>query len=311
MTTVLRGKDILHVKDLKLEHISLILETSARFETVMSSGGSLTNMAGKVLATLFYEPSTQTRLTFESAMLRLGGHVVSVTDGKTSSSAFKGEKLSDTGRMLDGYADVAVIRHMEEGSAKVLADGASVPVINGGDGAGQHPTQALVDLYTILKERSRLNNLTVTLAGDLKNSRTVHSLSWLLGKYGPRFIFASPEELRMPEDITKALQADGIEVFETSNLAEATAKSDVLYMTRIQRERFTDPVEYNRLKGIYVIDLDLIQKANPGITILHPMPRVDEIAKEVDQYEGAAYFRQANNGVPIRMAVIALVTGRE
>ncbi len=311
MTTVLKGKDILHVKDLKLEHISLILETAERFETVMASGGRLTNMAGKVLATLFFEPSTQTRLTFETAMLRLGGHVVSVMDAKSSSSAVKGEKLFDTGRMIDGYADVAVIRHMVEGSAKELADGANVPVINGGDGSGQHPTQALMDLLSIQKEKGRLNNLVVTLVGDLLNGRTVHSLSWLLGKYGPRFYFVSPEELRMPEEITQSLRADGIDIIETTNLNEAAAKSDVLYMTRIQKERFPDPGIYDRLKGSYIVNNELIAKSKRGITILHPLPRVDEIAREVDDYEGAAYFRQAANGVPIRMAVIALITGLE
>jgi aspartate carbamoyltransferase catalytic subunit len=311
MATVLIGRDILHVKEIKLEQISLILETAARFEQVMASGGRLNNLAGKVLAVLFYEPSTHTRLSFETAMLRLGGQVVSVQDAKASSSAVKGETLYDTGKMIDGYADVAVIRHMQEGSARELADGASVPVINGGDGAGQHPTQALLDVYTIQKENGRLNNLTVTLAGDLKNGRTVHSLSWLLGKYGPRFYFVSPEELRMPPEITKDLRDEGIEVVETPSLAEAAAKSDVLYMTRVQKERFTDLEDYNRLKGTYVINRELIQRAKPGITILHPLPRVDEIAREVDEYEGAAYFRQAYNGGPIRMAVMALLTGCE
>jgi aspartate carbamoyltransferase len=311
MATGLFGKDILHVKDLKLEQISLIVETATRFENVMASGGRLTNLTGKVLATLFFEPSTQTRLTFETAMLRLGGHVVSVTDAKASSSAVKGETLFDTGKMIDGYADLAVIRHMALGSAKELADGAGVPVINGGDGAGQHPTQALMDVYTIQKERGRLNNLTVTLAGDLKNGRTVHSLSWLLGKYGPRFYFVSPEELRMPEEITKALRDDGIEIIETTDLAKAAAKTDVLYMTRIQKERFVDPLEYERHKGIYVVNKNFIQGAKHGITIMHPLPRLDEISRDVDEYEGAAYFRQAANGVPIRMAVIALITGRE
>ncbi|NPV85368.1 MAG: aspartate carbamoyltransferase [Anaerolineae bacterium] len=311
MTTALKGKDILHVKDLKLEHISLIMETAARYENVLASGGRLTNMAGKVLATLFYEPSTRTRLSFETAMLRLGGQVLSVAEAKTSSSAAKGETLFDTGKMIEGYADVAVIRHPVVGSAAEMAEGASIPVINGGDGAGQHPTQSLLDVYTIQKEKGRLLNLTVTLAGDLKNGRTVHSLSWVLGKYGPRFYFVSPEELRMPEEITKALRQDGIEVIETSNMEEAVAKSDVLYMTRIQKERFTDPAEYERLKGSYVVTLDLVKKAKSGITIMHPLPRVDEIAKEVDDYEGAAYFRQASNGVPVRMALLALVTGSE
>jgi aspartate carbamoyltransferase len=311
MSSVLEGKDILHVKDIKLEQISLILETAMRFEQVLASGGRLSNLAGKVLATLFYEPSTHTRLSFETAMLRLGGQVVSVPDAKESSSAVKGETLYDTGKMIDGYADIAVIRHMQEGSARELADGASVPVINGGDGSGQHPTQALLDVYTIQKEKGRLNNLTVTLAGDLKNGRTVHSLSWLLGKYGPRFYFVSPEELRMPPEITSILKDDGIEVIETPSLAEAAARSDVIYMTRIQKERFTDPGAYDRLKNTYVINRDFLEQAKPGITILHPLPRVDEIAREVDAYEGAGYFRQAANGGPIRMAVIALLTGCE
>jgi aspartate carbamoyltransferase catalytic subunit len=311
MPTALKGKDILHVKDLKLEHISLILETAARFENVMASGGRLANMSGKVLATLFFESSIQTRLTFETAMLRMGGHVVSVTDSRISSTYDKGERLFDTGKMIDGYADVAVIRHMAVGSARELADGASVPVVNAGDGAGQHPTQALMDLYTIQKEKGRLLNLTVTLAGDLKNGRTVHSLASVLGKYGPRFYFVAPRELRMPAEITQALRDDGIEVQETSDLAEAAARSDLLYMTRVQKERFTDEAEYERLKGVYVVNKALLQQAKRGITILHPLPRLEEIDREVDDYDGAAYFRQAANGVPIRMAIIALVTGNE
>ncbi len=311
MTSVLAGKDMLHVKDIKLEHASLILETAARFEHVLTAGGRLNNLTGKILAVLFYEPSTHTRLSFETAMLRLGGQVVSVPDAKTSSSAVKGETLYDTGKMIEGYANIAVIRHMREGSAHELAEGASVPVINGGDGSGQHPTQALLDIYTIQKEKGRLNNLTVTLAGDLLNGRTVHSLSWLLGKYGPRFYFVSPQELRMPAKITQDLRDEGIEVIETPDLHAAVAKSDVLYMTRVQKERFADPEDYNRLRGTYVITRDLMRNAKPGITILHPLPRVDEISREVDAYEGAAYFRQASNGGPVRMAVLALLTGCE
>ena len=311
MATVLMGKDILHVKDIKLEHISLIMETAARFESVIASGGRLNNMAGKILVNLFYEPSTHTRLSFESAMLRLNGQVVSSLGANHMSAAAKGEKLYDTGKMIQGYADVAVIRHKDVGSARELADGSAVPVINGGDGSGQHPSQSLCDIYTIQKERGRLNNLTVTLAGDLKNGRTVHSLSWLLGKYGPRFFFVSPEELRMPDEITRELRDDGIEVIETSDLNQAVQKSDVLYMTRVQQERFTDPAEYERLSGTYLVNKELLQVAKHGITIMHPLPRVNEIAREVDEYEGAAYFRQASNGLPIRMALLALVTGRE
>lgn len=311
MTSVLCGKDILHVKDIKLEHISLILETASRFEQVLASGGRLNNMDGKILAVLFYEPSTHTRLTFETAMIRLGGHVVSTLQGIMTSSAVKGETLFDTGKMIGGYADIAVIRHMHPGSAQEFADGASIPVINGGDGSREHPTQALVDIYTIQKERGRLNNLAVTLAGDLKNGRTVHSLSWLLGKYGPRFYFVSPEELRMPGEITQALRQDGIEIIETDNLYEAASRSDVLYMTRLQKERFEDINLYERLKGSHIINYELIEKSKPGITIMHPLPRTDEIDREIDDYEGAAYFRQAANGGPVRMAIIALLTGCE
>lgn len=310
MSKLLAGRDILHVKDIKLEHIDLVMDTALRFERVLESGGCLDNMMGKILATLFYEPSTQTRLSFETAMLRMGGQVVSVTDAKISSSAVKGETLYDVGKWLEGYADVAVIRHNEEGSAQELANGADIPVINGGDGAGQHPTQSLMDVYTIQKERGRLNNLTVTLAGDLKNGRTVHSLAWLLGKYGPRFYFVSPEELRMPLEITRMLRDDGIEIIETPHLPEAVAKSDVLYMTRVQKERFTDAASYERLKGIYHVDPALIAASKHGMTIMHPLPRAGELSRAVDAYEGAAYFRQATNGVPIRMALLALITGQ-
>jgi aspartate carbamoyltransferase len=308
---MLKGRDVIRADQFTPEELTLIMETAARFEGVMRADGRLTNMAGKVLATLFYEPSTRTRLSFESAMLRLGGQVLSVAEARTSSSAAKGETLYDTGKMIEGYADVAVIRHPVTGSAQELADGAAIPVINGGDGAGQHPTQALLDLYTIRKEKGSVDGLTITLAGDLKNGRTVHSLAPLLANYGVRLNFVAPDALAMPGEITAGLRARGIEVHETPDLAEATAKSDVLYMTRIQQERFTDRAEYERLKGSYVVDAALVRGARPGMIILHPLPRVDEIAREVDEAPGAAYFRQAANGVPVRMALLALVTGRE
>lgn len=311
MSTVLQNKDILHVRAIKLEHISLVMDTAARYENVLQSGGQLSNMVGKILATLFYEPSTQTRLSFETAMLRMGGQVVSVTDALVTSAAVKGETLYDLGKLIEGYADVAVIRHRDEGSAQELAKGAGVPIINGGDGAGQHPTQSLMDVYTIKKECGRLNNLTVTIAGDLKNGRAAHSLAWLIGKFGPRFHFVSPEELRMPEEITSALRADGIEIIESPDITTAVAKSDVLYMNRVQKERFSSVEDYERLKGAYHVDTALIGKAKHGITIMHPLPRAGELAREVDEMEGAAYFRQAYNGVPIRMALLALITGNE
>ena len=311
MASTLKGKDIIRADQFTPEEIALIMATAARFESVMQAEGRLLNMAGKVLATLFYEPSTRTRLSFETAMLRLGGQVLSVAEAKTSSSAAKGETLFDTGKMIEGYADVAVIRHPVTGSAQELADGAAIPVLNGGDGAGQHPTQALLDLYTIRKEKGGVEDLTITLAGDLKNGRTVHSLSQLLANFGVRFNFVAPDALAMPAEITAGLRARGIEVRETSDLAAALVESDVLYMTRIQKERFADPAEYEQLKGAYVLDAALVNRAKPGMIVLHPLPRVDEIKKEVDDLSGAAYFRQAANGVPVRMALLALTTGRE
>lgn len=307
MTTTLYGKDILDVQSLTDDEVHLIMETAARYERVMKSGGRLLNVDGKTLATLFYEPSTRTRLSFETAMLRLGGTVLSVADAKTSSSSKKGETIYDTGKMIEGYADVAVIRHPETGSAA----GSSKPVINGGDGAGQHPTQALLDLYTIIKEKGKTEGLTVCLAGDLKNGRTVHSGAALLARMGVKFIFTAPEALAMPVSITEGLKKSGVEVEINPDLDSAVAKSDVLYMTRIQKERFEDPEEYERLKTSYEVTNETVKKAKKGMIIMHPLPRVTEIAVEVDAYEGAAYFRQAANGVPVRMALLALVCGCE
>ena len=307
--SILYGKDILRTDTLSDEELDLVLSTASRLESVLKAGGRLTNMEGQVLATLFFEPSTRTRLSFEAAMLRLGGQVITVADPKTSSAA-KGESLADSMRTVEGYADVIVIRHPQKGSAQEAADAAAVPVINAGDGAGQHPTQALLDIYTIQKEKGSLEGLTVALAGDLKHGRTVHSLVYLLARFGVQLLFVSPSVLTMPAEITADLKKMGADVSASSDLAAAMRQSDVVYMTRIQRERFEDPAEYERLRGSYVVDVAMIRQAKPGITIMHPLPRVDEIASEVDAYEGAAYFRQAANGVFIRMALIALVTGR-
>jgi aspartate carbamoyltransferase catalytic subunit len=311
MTTSLKGKDVIRIQDFSVEEVNTVMDTAARFATMLEKSGRLTNMAGKVLATLFYEPSTRTRLSFETAMLRLGGLVVSVADAKTSSSAAKGETLFDTGKMIESYSDVAVIRHPVAGSAAELASGSSAPVINGGDGAGQHPTQALLDLYTILKEKGKVKDLTVALAGDLKNGRTVHSLSALLSRFGVRFYFVAPDALKMPAEITENLKKQKVEIVETPDLAKALADSDVIYMTRIQKERFEDPADYERLKGSYELNMKLVNNAKKGLTIMHPLPRVTEIATDVDSYAGAAYYRQAANGVPVRMALLALVTGLE
>ena len=307
--SILCGKDILRTDTLSDEELDLILSTASRLESVLKAGGRLTNMEGLVLATLFFEPSTRTRLSFEAAMLRLGGQVITVADPKTSSAA-KGESLADSMRTVEGYADVIVIRHPRQGSAQEAADAVAVPVINAGDGAGQHPTQALLDIYTIQKEKGSLEGLTVALAGDLKHGRTVHSLVYLLARFGIQLLFVSPSGLGMPAEITADLRRMDADVSEGGDLSAAMRRSDVLYVTRIQRERFEDPAAYERLSGSYVVDRAIIQQAKPGITIMHPLPRVDEIAAEVDDYEGAAYFRQAANGVPVRMALLALVTGR-
>ncbi len=311
MTTSLFGKDILDLQLLSDDEIRLIMDTTARYEKVMQNGGRLMNLYGKTLATLFYEPSTRTRLSFETAMLKMGGSVISVADAKTSSSAKKGETIYDTGKMIESYSDVAVIRHPVTGSAKELADGSDKPVINAGDGAGQHPTQALLDLYTILKEKGKIEGLTLCLAGDLKNGRTVHSGAALFARMGAKFIFTAPEALAMPDEITENLRKKGVEIEVIPDLMQAVKKADVLYMTRIQQERFEDPAEYERLKGFYEVTLDTVKAAKKGLTIMHPLPRVTEIKTEVDSYEGAAYFRQAANGVPVRMALLALVCGCE
>jgi aspartate carbamoyltransferase catalytic subunit len=303
----LSSRDVLRADQFSVDEIDLILRTARRYEASLDAGEVLEELRGKVLATLFFEPSTRTRLSFETAMLRLGGRVVSVAEAKSSSAA-KGETLHDTIRTVEGYADVIVLRHPQIGAAEEAARATDVPILNAGDGAGQHPTQSLLDLYTIVKEQPRVDGLTIALAGDLKNGRTVHSLADLLANYDVEFAFVSPDALRMPGAIVERLRARGISVRETASLADAIPTCDVLYMTRIQQERFDDPGEYDRLKDAYVLTRDVLAAAKESITIMHPLPRVNEIATDVDDHPGAVYFRQAANGVPIRMALLALVT---
>ena len=305
----LAHKDVLRADQFSKSEIALIVEIAREYEQALAAGRVLEVMKGQVLSTLFYEPSTRTRLSFEAAMLRLGGTVISVAEAKSSSAA-KGESLYDTMKTVEGYADVIVLRHPQIGAAAEAAGATYRPVLNAGDGAGQHPTQSLLDYYTIEKERGTVEGLTVTLAGDLKHGRTVHSLAELLSSYDVRFVFASPAALRMPVDIVTRLKARGVSVTETESLADAIRTSDVLYMTRIQRERFEDPAEYDRLKDAYVLTRSMLAGAKDGLTVMHPLPRVNEIAIDVDDYAGAAYFRQAANGLAIRMALLALVTGR-
>jgi aspartate carbamoyltransferase catalytic subunit len=305
----LKGRDILHGNQFLRKEIDVIIKNASFFEKQLRRRDSLTLLKGKILATLFFEPSTRTRLSFETAMQRLGGGVISMASAESSSAA-KGETVADTARTVSQYADVIVIRHPRIGSAKEAADAAPIPVINAGDGAGQHPTQALLDIYTIHRELGSLKNLVVCMVGDLKNGRTVHALVELLALFQARLYFVSPVMLRMPEAITSDLKQKAIEIEETEDFVRAASKSDVIYMTRVQKERFEDLSEYERVKGRYVIDENFLKRVKKKMTILHPLPRVDEISPEVDAYPGAAYFRQVRNGVYVRMALLAMILGK-
>ncbi|MDY6874642.1 MAG: aspartate carbamoyltransferase [Chloroflexota bacterium] len=311
MPNPLTGRDIVAIGDLSKGEILLILEQAARFEDWCQEEPKLNLLHNYTLATLFYEPSTRTRLSFESAMHRLGGDVISVAAAAKSSSAAKGETPADAARVISGYADVIVQRHPAVGSAQKAAAGATVPLINAGDGMGEHPTQALLDLYTIQRERGQIDGLRVGLAGDLKHGRTVHSLSRALVHWDVTLTLISPPALALPVEISGELQQQGLTLHKTDDLVAALPACDVLYVTRIQRERFTDPAEYEQLRGSYVVDRALIERTNPDVTIMHPLPRVDEIATDVDDLPGAAYFRQAANGVWARMSLLALVLGQQ
>ncbi len=306
---MLKGKDILNTAQFSLQELNLIMNTAANFERRVKNGEVIRDMEGQVVASLFFEPSTRTRLSFETAVNRLGSRVISVANAASSSVA-KGESLADTIRTVDGYVDVIVMRHPMKGAAQIAADNASHPVINGGDGTGQHPTQALLDLYTIRKEKGILGGQTITFLGDLKNGRTVHSLGYFMALCKNRMIFVSPDSLKMPVEITNDLRSRGAEIEETEDVKKALSISDIVYVTRVQRERFENPEEYEKVKGVYVINRAMIEQAKKDITILHPLPRVDEISTDVDDYEGAAYFRQAHNGLYVRMALLALITGK-
>ncbi len=306
---ILKGRDILHGNQFTKKEIEAILRVASEFEKELKKRGSIPLLRGKILATLFFEPSTRTRLSFETAMQRLGGGVIGMGSVESSSVA-KGETLIDTILTVSQYADVIVLRHPRLGSAQEAADATPVPVINAGDGAGQHPTQALLDIYTIRKELGTLKNLTVSLVGDLKYGRTVHALVELLSLFGAKLYFVSPDSLRMPQEITSHLRGRGIEVIETGDLVEAGRASHLIYMTRIQKERFSDLSDYEKVKGSFIIDQALLDRLKKKVTILHPLPRVDEIHPGVDSYPGAAYFRQVRNGIFVRMALLAMIFGK-
>jgi len=305
----LKGKDILDGGSLSREEIDCIMDVAGQFRAHLEKQRSLDLLKGNVLAALFFEPSTRTRLSFETAMHRLGGSVIGFSSAE-STSVSKGETLVDTIRTVDQYADIIAMRHPTIGAARVAADAAKAPVLNGGDGAGQHPTQALLDLFTMQTELGSLEGKTLVLCGDLKNGRTVHSGVEIYKHFKMRLVFVAPDALRMPVEITERLRGLGVTVEETSDLAAALKVADVLYMTRIQKERFADPAEYERLKNSYILSRELVDCSNPRVTVMHPLPRVNEIETAVDDLSGAAYFRQAGNGVYVRMALMALILGK-
>jgi aspartate carbamoyltransferase catalytic subunit len=302
-------KDILSITQFDREDLDYLFDLAHTMRRLVSRAGGVDLLRGYVMAAIFYEPSTRTSSSFLTAMQRLGGGIIPITDVKVSSVA-KGETLSDSIRTLDQYADVIVIRHPEPGSAQLAAESAASPVINAGDGAGEHPTQALLDAFTILEELGGIDGLKVALLGDLKHGRTVHSLSKLLALYDVELSFVSPDILRMPPEIVADLKDRGISVRETEDLGEVLAAVDMLYVTRVQKERFSDPAQYEAVQGSYVITPELLKRAKADMALLHPLPRVGEIDPAVDSDPRAAYFRQAKNGVYVRMALLAAVLGK-
>ncbi|MBN1156477.1 aspartate carbamoyltransferase [Candidatus Woesearchaeota archaeon] len=299
-----KGRDIISIRDFKKDEILYVL----RMAKGMEEKKLPELLKGKVLATLFFEPSTRTRLSFESAMSKLGGKVIGFADTSITSIS-KGESLSDTIRIVEGYSDAIVMRHPVEGAARLAAEAASIPIINGGDGSNQHPTQTFLDLYTILKTKKTLNNLHIGFLGDLKYGRTVHSLVDAMSHFNARMYFISPESLRMPEDLLEELKAKGIKFVEETDLLKVSGSLDVLYNTRIQKERFPDELEYKKVKGAYRLDKGFLSHIKPDLKILHPLPRVDELSPELDSTPNAVYFEQAKNGIPVREALLALVLG--
>ena len=303
------GRDIINAYDFNNQELCHIMDTAMIYEKRVKSGEVIKDLAGMTVATLFFEPSTRTRLSFQAAINRVGANCIDLGNASVSSQA-KGETWQDTIRTVDGYVDAIVMRTPIAGAAQEAADIAVHPLINGGDGSRQHPTQALLDIYTMRKEAGHLGGQTITCLGDLKYGRTVHSLGYFMQQFGNKMIFATPEELKMPAEITADLRSKGADIVETTDVKAALAQSDFVYVTRVQRERFPDEESYNRVKGSYIVNNDLLKCAKKDIVIMHPLPRVDEIATEVDSYSGAAYFRQAHNGMYLRMALLGLITGR-
>ncbi|MCL1816621.1 MAG: aspartate carbamoyltransferase [Clostridiales bacterium] len=307
-----KNRNIMDIESLSKEDLQTIMQTAAYYDQALTEKRILEDMKGKIMASLFFEPSTRTRLSFECAMERLGGKVITVseTPSMQTSSAAKGETMYDAIRVINYYCDVIACRSPIKGVRHEIARAATVPYINGGDGSGEHPTQALLDVYTIYKQKGTLDGLVHAICGDLKYGRAPHSLLDALSKFDvKKIILASPQELRMPKDHIEKIKALGIEVEECFDLDYAVENADMIYMTRVQRERFASIEEYERNRDLFIMSERHINMFCPGAIVLHPLPRVNEIEVEVDNYPGAVYFEQAGNGVPVRMALLALVTG--
>jgi aspartate carbamoyltransferase catalytic subunit len=300
----MKGKSLVSINDYTKEEYIKILDLAEIFENKPVQ--SL--LQGKVIASLFFEPSTRTRLSFDSAVNKLGGKVIGFSDTH-SSSITKGETLYDTIRIVSNYCDLIVMRHPLEGSARYASEITSIPIINAGDGANQHPTQTLLDLYSIRKTQGTLNNLNIFMVGDLKYGRTVHSLLMAMSKFNTTFNFISPEELKLPEAYKIFLENLGLKYYEHKDFTDIISKADIIYMTRVQKERFSDPIEYERTKNAYVLKNEFLTSTKDNMRVLHPLPRVNEIEKEVDLNPKAYYFTQALNGVYIRQAIITSILG--
>ncbi|MGC8866021.1 MAG: aspartate carbamoyltransferase [Bacteroidales bacterium] len=300
----MKNRSLVSITDFTKEEYLRILDLAQHFER----NPIQRILEGYVVATLFFEPSTRTRLSFESAVNRLGGKVIGFSDASVSSTS-KGESLADTIRTVSNYSDLIVMRHPIEGSARWASEVATVPIINAGDGANQHPTQCLLDLYTILQTQGTLDNLQVAFVGDLKYGRTVHSNVIALTHFNTTFHLVSPEELKLPSAVKMHIKEKNLQYFQYTDIQEVIGKADILYMTRIQRERFSDPMEYERVKNSYILTNSMLSGAKDNLRILHPLPRVNEIATDVDSNPKAYYFQQALNGVYVRQALIASILG--
>jgi aspartate carbamoyltransferase catalytic subunit len=304
---MLKGRDLIEITDLTRDEIEYLFELANKMEKFAKSKSSL--LKDKVLALLFFEPSTRTKLSFEAAMLRLGGDVIGFSEPSTSSVA-KGESLADTIRVVENYCDGIVIRHPLEGAAKLAAELSKVPVINAGSGALSHPTQALLDLYTIYREKGKIDGLNIALVGDLKYGRTVHSLAYALTYYDVNLYFISPPELRMRREVIEDLTKANVEFKEYFDFRDdVLGNLDVLYVTRIQKERFPDPAEYQKVKNSYKITFDILKKCKHDIMIMHPLPRVDEMDYQIDSTPNAKYFIQTYYGLLMRMALLYAILG--